>query len=80
MEDFYRKREVSELPFGEEYSGHIDCIICHKTQGLMVRPWNMRHDCFDDSEYDDHFCDKDQVKWWSTMPHFDYDNLEKLTK
>jgi len=78
--DFYRKRPVSELPAGDNFSGHIECIIKHKTQGLLIRPWNMYHVCFDDPDYDDHFCDADQVEWWSTMPHFNYDNLKEKDK
>jgi hypothetical protein len=80
VKDFYRQRDVSELPFGEEYSIHIECIIMHKTQGLLIRPWNLYHNCFDDSEYDDHFCDKDKVEWWSTMPHFYSDEMKDSLK
>ena len=82
-EDFYRKREMSELPDTSpagNRSDHIECIIMHKTQGLLVRPWNLYHNCFDDSDYDDHFCDKDQVEWWSTMPHFSSDALKENLK
>lgn len=79
--DFYRQRDVSELPTDENAGDcHIECIIMHKTQGLMIRPWNMYHKCFDDSEYDDHYCDKSKVKWWSTVPHFYSDELKESLK
>lgn len=78
--DFYRQRDVSELPLPGLYSNHIECIIMHKTQGLLIRPWNTRHTCFDDSDYDDHFCDADQIEWWSTVPHFYSDKLKDVLK
>ena len=73
MPDRYKKRDISELPDSSQYNTHIDCVIMHKTRGIMLRPWNPHYECFDDSDYDDHYCDKDDVKWWSLIPHLNED-------
>lgn len=42
---------------------YVDCWIV-KDGKVIARPWNCEHECFDDQEYDDWFCDIEDVSAW----------------
>lgn len=42
---------------------YVDCWIV-KDGKVIERPWNCEHECFDDQEYDDWFCNMEDVSAW----------------
>lgn len=42
---------------------YVDCWIV-KDGKVIERPWNCEHECFDDQEYDDWFCNMEDVTAW----------------
>jgi len=44
-------------------NGHIECFIFHHGH-IEIRPFNTRHQCWDDPEYDDHCYDAEDPSHW----------------
>ena len=79
-EDRYRKRDPKDLPGKANTPHHMYVLVFRKHYGILLRPWNLYHQCFDDEDGDDHFCDAGQVEWWCLIPHEDYSKIEELLK
>jgi hypothetical protein len=77
--DKYRKRDREELPVDQDrtHNVHLWVLVSRNGYGILLRPWNMYHACFDDEEMDDHSFDRDDIGWWSLCQHMNYDDFEK---
>ena len=59
---FNRKQTLSEVPKDGE-----KVLVCYNgLYGLLI--WNERCNCWDNSEGDDYFCDKEQISHWISLP------------
>jgi len=47
---------------------HVYCLVYLKGYGVIVRPYNVYHDCWDDEESDDHFKDTMDIPYWMPQP------------
>ncbi len=69
------KLEWSLMAYGRPHGihDHVDCYIilnCNKND-VLERPWNTRHNWFDDSEYDDFEYGPSDVYCWMIKPSLD---------
>jgi hypothetical protein len=47
---------------------HVFCLVYREGEGILVRPYNVYHKCWDDEECDDHFKDTEYFTHWSLVP------------
>jgi len=54
------------LPSKEDsdQDGYVDCFVYGKGLGVMFRPFNIHHQCWDDEDRDDHWGDPERVSHW----------------
>ena len=46
---------------------YVECLIFYHG-GILKRPWNCEHLCWDDEEHDDFFCDPKAPTHWMPLP------------
>jgi len=58
-----------ELPVKDNKSS-IMCLVNCKRQGIVCRPFNEYHLCWDDEDYDDHYTDARDgfITHWMPLP------------
>lgn len=44
---------TEKLP--ERGGSHTPCLVLCKNEGIVVRPFNHYHNCWDDEDWDDHY-------------------------
>ena len=60
--EFNWKQTLNEVPKDGE-----KVLVCYNgLYGLLI--WNDRCNCWDDSEGDDYFFSKEQIKYWMSLP------------
>jgi hypothetical protein len=57
---------LPDKPNKAEYE-YVDCWIFYKGQ-IMRTPWNCEERCWDDADYDDHFCKAKAPTHWMFAP------------
>lgn len=60
------KDRLPEKPGKVSYE-YVECWIVYKGR-VLQRPFNCEHQCFDDMERDDHFCEPHEADWWMPFP------------
>lgn len=60
-------RTTDRLPSKSGDDDHVDCLIVLRGQ-VLLRPWNCHHECWDDAEGDDYFCDPTEPTYWMPLP------------
>lgn len=66
-------RTIDRLPGnpGEASCGHVDCIVFHVGECSQLS-WNVEHQCWDDTEGDDYYCDAmEPTHWFRLTPPTD---------
>lgn len=60
------KDDLPKKPGLKSYE-YVECLIVYKGE-VLYRPWNCEHECFDDEEHDDHFCNWEEVTHYMPLP------------
>ena len=47
---------------------HAWCLVDVPNYGILVRPFNVHHKCWDDEEADDHFKEPLKIPYWMPLP------------
>ena len=60
----------------------IYCLVVSKYDGIVVRPYNQYHKCWDDEDGDDHYCEPTdgKITHWMPLPEPPENNNNKSPK
>ena len=54
----------------DEKSDHVYCLVYDTSRGIIVRPYNQMHNCWDDEDADDHYTEAvgGKITDWKPLP------------